>query len=230
MLPPAVILLSFVVSLPCTAYLYAAIMEYIEHLRKDKKLAAFINDPVHERIQPHSNIPLQLIRSIMSQQLSTKVARVIYERFLAVYNNKIPKPQQIIDTPNETLRATGLSNAKVSYIKNIAAFCIEHKITDKKLRAMNDEDIIALLTQIKGVGNWTVEMLLMFALGREDVFSIDDYGVQSAMIKIYKLQKLDKKQLREKLLKISAKWSPYRTYGCLYCWHLKDNAPVAGPQ
>ena len=201
-------------------------MEYIEHLRKDKKLAPFINQPLHERIKPHKNIPLQLIGGIMSQQLNTKVADIIYNRFLALYNNKEPKPQQITDTPNETLRSIGLSNAKVSYVKNVAMFCVEHKITDKKLRAMSDEEIIALLTQIKGVGKWTVEMLLMFALGREDVFSIDDYGIQSAMIKIYKLQKLDKKQLREKLLKISGKWSPYRTYGCLYCWHWKDNAPV----
>ena len=96
----------------------------------------------------------------------------------------------------------------------------------KKLLTMSNEEIIELLTQIKGVGKWTVEMLLMFALGREDIFSIDDYGVQSAMIKIYKLKKLDKKQLREKLLKISEKWSPYKAYGCLYCWHMKDNAPV----
>ncbi|MGN6212157.1 DNA-3-methyladenine glycosylase family protein [Parafilimonas sp.] len=201
-------------------------MEYIEHLSKDKKLAAFINGPVHERIQPHKNIPVQLIGSIMSQQLSTKVADVIYKRFLALYNDKPPKPQQIIDTPNEMLRAIGLSNAKVNYVKNVAVFCMEHKVTDKKLHAMSNEDIIALLTQIKGVGKWTVEMLLMFALGREDVFSIDDYGVRSAMIKIYKLEKLDKKKLNERLLKISGKWSPYRTYGCLYCWHLKDNAPV----
>jgi len=201
-------------------------MEYIEHLRKDKKLAAYINEPLHERIKPHENIPLLLIASIMSQQLNTKVADIIYNRFLALYNNKEPKPQKVLETPNETLRAIGLSNAKVSYVKNVAAFCIEHKITDKKLNAMSDEEVIELLTQIKGVGKWTVEMLLMFALGREDIFSIDDYGVQSAMIKIYKLQKFDKKQLREKLIKISDKWSPYRTYGCLYCWHLKDNAPV----
>jgi len=201
-------------------------MEYIQHLKKDKKLAAFINEPVHERIKPHANIPLQLIGSIMSQQLNTKVADIIYKRFLALYNNKEPKPQQITDTPNETLRGIGLSNAKVSYVKNVAAFCVEHKITDKKLLAMNNEEIIALLTQIKGVGKWTVEMLLMFALGREDVFSIDDYGVQSAMIKIYKLQKLDKKQLREKLLKISSKWSPYRTYACMYLWRWKDGKVI----
>lgn len=200
-------------------------MDYINHLKKDKKLAVFINAPVHERLQPHKNIPLQLTRSIMSQQLNTKVALVIYNRFLAIYKNKTPTPKEILETPDDILRATGLSNTKVAYIKNIAVFCIENKITDKMLRTMSDEEIIGLLTQIKGVGRWTVEMLLMFALGREDVFSIDDYGIQCAMIKIYKLQKLDKKQLHEKLLKISAKWAPYRTYGCLYCWHWKDNIP-----
>ena len=201
-------------------------MEYITHLQKDKKLATIIHEPLHERIKPHENIMLQLIGSIMSQQLNTKVADIIYNRFLALYKNKQPKAKQIADTPNETLRSIGLSNAKVSYVKNVAAFVDAHKITDSKLHAMSNEEIIELLTQIKGVGKWTVEMLLMFALGREDVFSIDDYGVQKAMIKLYKLDKLDKKQLREKLLKISNKWSPYRTYACLYCWHWKDNAPV----
>lgn len=184
-----------------------------------------MHKPVHERIKPHKNIALQLIIGIMNQQLNTKVAKIIYNRFIALYNNKPPKPQQILDTANETLRAIGLSNAKVSYVKNIAAFCIEYKITDKKLLAMRNEEIIELLTQIKGVGKWTVEMLLMFALGREDIFSIDDYGVRSAMIKIYKLEKLEKKKLYEKLINISDKWSPYKTFGCLYCWHWKDNVP-----
>ena len=201
-------------------------MEYIEHLRKDKKLATLINEPLHERIRPHKNIPLQLIGNIMSQQLNTKVADIIYNRFLALYNNKLPTTQQILDTPDQTLRSIGLSNAKVKYVKNVAEFCVKHRITDKKLHAMNNDDIIEFLTQIKGVGKWTAEMLLMFALGREDVFSIDDYGIQSGMIKLYKLHKLEKKQLREKLVKISNKWAPYRTYACLYFWHWKDNAPV----
>ena len=201
-------------------------MDYITHLQKDKKFATIMHAPVHERIKPHKNIMLQLIGSIMSQQLNTKVARIIYNRFLALYNNKTPTAKQIAETPDETLRSIGLSNAKASYVKNVAQFCVEQKITDKKLRAMPDDEIIALLTQIKGVGRWTVEMLLMFALGREDIFAIDDFGVQQAMIKLYKLNRLDKKQLREKLLKISDKWSPYRTYACLYCWSWKDNAPV----
>ena len=201
-------------------------MEYLEHLRKDKRLATIINEPLHERIQPHKNIPLQLIGNIMSQQLNTKVADIIYNRFLALYNNKLPKPSQVLDTPDETLRGIGLSNAKVAYVKNVARFCAEHNITDKKLHAMSNEEVTELLTQIKGVGKWTVEMLLMFALGREDVFSVDDYGIQSGMIKLYKLQKLEKKKLRERLIRISNKWAPYRTYACLYFWNWKDNAPV----
>src|ERR1700745_3198556 len=105
-------------------------MDYIEHLRKDKKLAAYINEPLHERIKPHKNIPLLLVASIMSQQLNTKVADIIYNRFIALYNNKEPKPQEVLNTPDETLRAIGLSNAKVSYVKNVAKFCVEQKITD----------------------------------------------------------------------------------------------------
>ena len=197
--------------------------DYIAHLQKDKKLAAIIQAPVHERIQPHANIALQLIGSIMSQQLNTKVAKIIYQRFLDLFPQYPPRLQQVSSKTIEDLRSIGLSNAKANYVLNVAAFCAENKITDQKLYNLSDEEIINLLTQIKGVGRWTVEMLLMFALGREDVFSADDFGVRQAMIKIYKLQKLNGKELREKLFKISSKWSPYRTYACLYLWQWKDN-------
>lgn len=90
------------------------------------------------------------------------------------------------------------------------------------LAKMNDEEIIAYLTRIKGVGRWTVEMLLMFTLGRQDVFAVDDLGIQQAMIRIYKLDRSDKKKLREEMLRISASWSPYRTYACLHLWQHKD--------
>jgi DNA-3-methyladenine glycosylase II len=197
-------------------------MEYIAHLQKDKRLAKIIVEPVSE-LGTHKNIPLTLIGSIMSQQLSTKVAKVIHKRFLALYNDKEPTLQQILNTPLTTLRSIGLSNAKTTYVHNVAKFCVEHNITDRKLNAMTNNEVIELLTQIKGVGRWTVEMLLMFTLGREDVFAIDDWGLQQSMVKLYKLNKLDKKQLREKLIKISAKWSPYRTYACIYLWNWKDN-------
>jgi len=200
--------------------------EHLVHLGKDKKLAAIMANPL-PALTKRKNIALRLIGSIMSQQLSVKVANVIYERFLALYNGKEPSPQQILDTPAPTLRAIGLSNAKVSYVHNVARFAVEERLTDQKLAKMTDEEVIKYLTQIKGVGRWTVEMLLMFYLGREDVFAIDDWGLQQAMIKIYKLDNTDKKAFREKLLKISGKWSPYRTYACRYLWAWKDMKPTA---
>lgn len=199
-------------------------MEYVAHLQKDKKLSRTIGKEYHT-LTLHPNIPVRMMASIMSQQLSVKVARVIYQRFLDLYKGKEPKPKQVLETPAETLRSIGLSNAKVGYVHNVAAFCIEHKITDRKLLAMSNDEIIDLLVQIKGIGRWSVEMLLMFALGREDVFAADDLGIQQAMIKIYKLNPDNKKELKEKMLKISAKWTPYRTYACLHLWKWKDNAP-----
>lgn len=197
-------------------------MKYVTHLQKDKKLAKTIGDDLHT-LTLHKNIPVRIMASIISQQLSTQVARVIFKRFLDLYNGKEPKPQQVLDTETTTLRSIGLSNAKVSYVHNVAAFCIEHKITDKKLLAMTNEEILDLLIQIKGIGKWSVEMLLMFALGREDVFAVDDLGIQQAMIKLYKLDALDKKSLKEKMLILSEKWSPYRTYACLHLWKWKDD-------
>ncbi|PSL35645.1 DNA-3-methyladenine glycosylase family protein [Chitinophaga ginsengisoli] len=200
--------------------------EHLLHLSKDKKLATIMANPL-PALTKRKNIALRLIGSIMSQQLSVKVATVIYERFLALYDGKEPSPQQILDTPAPTLRAIGLSNAKVSYVHNVARFAVEEQLTDKQLQKMTDEEVIKYLTQIKGVGRWTVEMLLMFYLGRDDVFAIDDWGLQQAMIKIYKLDNTDKKAFREKLLKISGKWSPYRTYACRYLWAWKDMKPTA---
>lgn len=201
-------------------------MEYIAHLSKDKKLSKLINGKEPFELSAHRNICLRLCASIMSQQLSTKVAKVIYHRFLELYDGKEPTPQQIAGTPFEKLRAIGLSNAKAQYVLNVAEFAIEHQLNDKKLKTMSDEEVITLLTQIKGVGKWTVEMLLMFTLGREDIFSADDYGIQVAMKKIYGLDDSDKKEFKQKMLGISKKWAPYRTYACLHLWHYKDNAPV----
>jgi DNA-3-methyladenine glycosylase II len=197
-------------------------MHYKAHLGKDKKLKKILAADSHE-LELRKNIPVRIMGSIMSQQLSTKVAEVIFKRFLALYKGKEPKPQQVLDTPDTELRAIGLSNAKVSYVKNVASFCLEHNVTDKSLAKMSNEEIIDLLVQIKGVGKWTVEMLLMFSLGREDVFAVDDLGIQQAMCKLYKIDSTDKKVMKEKMLELSKKWSPYRTYACLHLWKWKDS-------
>ncbi len=201
-------------------------MQHIIHLNKDKKLKKIISLQQPYVLQKRKQVYLQLCGSIMSQQLNTKVAEIIYNRFLTLYKNKKPSAQQIIDTPFETLRGIGLSYAKVNYVKNVCVFFLEEKITDARLHKMSNEELIPYLSKIKGVGQWTVEMILMFTLGREDVFALDDLGIQQSMAKLYSLDLTDKKALRENMKNISQKWSPYRTYACRYLWGWKDNIPV----
>ncbi|GGB12064.1 DNA-3-methyladenine glycosylase family protein [Puia dinghuensis] len=201
-------------------------MDYLLHLSKDKKLKKLIDGSEPMRVTRQKDVFFYLILSIMSQQLSTKVVNTIRQRFLALYKDRIPTPEEVLATPFETLRSIGLSNAKARYVHNVAEFAVEHGLDPKTLNKMDNEAVIAYLTQIKGVGQWTAEMLLMFSLGREDVFTIDDWGIQNAMINIYKLDRTDKKAFREELLRISAKWSPYRTYACMHLWRWKDNKPV----
>ncbi len=199
---------------------------YFLHLSRDKKFAKILASQDPLEITKRKDVYLYLCFSIMSQQLSTKVADVIRKRFLNLYTGK-PRPDQILATPHETLRSIGLSGAKANYVHNVARFTIEFGMDHKVLSKMNNDEIIEYLTKIKGVGRWTAEMLLMFTLGREDVFAADDLGIQQAMIHIYKLDKSDKKKLREDILRISAKWSPYRSFACLHLWRHKDNVPVA---
>ena len=200
-------------------------MHYVKHLSKDDKLKKLIKHHGIFTLNKQKDLWLYLCFSIMSQQLSTKVARVIKQRFLDLFDEE-PTPQQVVNMPFEKLRAIGLSNAKVSYVQNVARFEIEKGMDHKKLAKMNDEEVIQYLTEIKGVGRWTVEMLLMFALGREDLFAIDDLGLQQAVIGLYDLKHRKKKIMNAKILKISEQWAPYRTYACMYLWRWKDNPPV----
>lgn len=197
-------------------------MEHITHLTKDKKLQKIITPQQPFVLTKRKNVHLHLCNSIMSQQLSTKVADVFQQRFLNLYDGKTPTAQQVVATEFEILRSIGLSNAKANYVKNVCQFFIDEKITDAQLYKMSNEDVVDFLTQIKGVGKWTVEMILMFTLGREDVFAVDDLGIQQAMCKLYKIDFEDKKAMKEKMLSISKKWSPYRTYACRYLWGWKD--------
>jgi DNA-3-methyladenine glycosylase II len=172
---------------------------------------------------PKKNICLSLCSSIMSQQLSVKVAQVLYNRFIELLGSNDPQPEQITDLTYDQLRGIGLSNAKVTYVQNVARFAVEKGMDHSVIDKMGNEEVINYLTEIKGVGRWTVEMLLMFTLARPDVFAIDDFGIQQAMIKLYKIDPENKKEMKQKMLKISSKWSPYRTYACLHLWRWKDN-------
>ncbi|MEN9697283.1 MAG: hypothetical protein RLZ56_704 [Bacteroidota bacterium] len=201
-------------------------MSYKLHLQKDAKLAALLNEDTHA-LKRRKNTAIRLIASIISQQLSTKVAKIIFDRFLDLYEGKEPSCEQVLTTDPTILRGIGLSNAKVAYVQNVAQFFVDQKITDKQLYAMDPDAVIELLTQIKGVGKWTVEMLLMFSLGHENVFAVDDLGIQQAMIRLYKFKYATKKELHTKMLAKSKSWAPYKTYACLHLWKWKDTkAPV----
>ena len=195
---------------------------YHKELRKDKVMGNLIRIQGEKLITKRKNAWLHLCTSILSQQLSTKVAKVIRDRFLALYGSKFPTPQQVLDTPAETFRSIGFSYAKANYVHNVARFAIEHGMDDKKLGKMTDDEVIEYLVAIKGVGRWTVEMLLIFTLGREDVFAVDDLGIQNAMIRLFDLDRTDKKKFRDDMLRISESWRPYRSYACLHLWASGD--------
>jgi DNA-3-methyladenine glycosylase II len=201
-------------------------MEYIAHLSKDDQLKKLIEAHGTLQLKKQKTLYLYLCYSIMSQQLSTKVATVIRKRFIDLYGGE-PTAGQIVETPFEKLRAIGLSNAKVNYVQNVARFEMEKGMSHQMLSKMSNEEVIEYLTQIKGVGRWTTEMLLMFALCREDVFALDDLGLQQAVIKLYDLKHRKKKIMLNRISKISEQWSPYRTYASLYLWRWKDNPPIA---
>lgn len=193
---------------------------YKKHLSRDPKFRPLLKQSVVIPTK-QKNIVMKLVTSILSQQLSIKVAKVMLKRFLELFEGKDPSAEQILKIPVEKIKAIGISQQKANYIHNVAQFVVDHKITDKKLDKLHDEEIIELLTEIKGVGRWTVEMLLIFALGREDVFALDDLGVQKGVQKMYGLEHLKGKELKNKMLEVSQKWSPYRSYACLYLWNFQ---------
>lgn len=192
------------------------------HLNKDPRFRSILPELEEIVLDTQNKVYLRICRSILSQQLSVHVARVLYARFLALFNSKEPSLRQILETPPDILQSIGFSRAKSVYVHNVCDFFLENKITDKKLFEMADEQVIDLLTQIKGVGRWTVEMILIFSLGREDVFPVDDLVVRNATIQLYNIKETDKKKLKQKLLKISKRWAPYRTYAARYLWMWKD--------
>jgi DNA-3-methyladenine glycosylase II len=197
-------------------------MEAIQHLSKDKKLGSIISKQEQIALEAQKNIYLYICFSIISQQLSTRVAAIIKDRFLALYKKKTPTITEIAATPFEELKSIGLSASKTQYVLNVCAFFLEHQINDAMLKKMDDEEIIQLLTGIKGVGRWTVEMILMFAMGRTDVFAVDDLGIQQQMCKLYGIDASNKKAMKAEMMQIAEAWRPYRTFACRYLWNWKD--------
>lgn len=161
-----------------------------------------------------------LVQSILSQQLSTKVADVIIKRFINLYKPKqFPTPEDVLRTKDEKLRALGISYSKISYIKNLAQHIVEKKLKLTTIHNLPDEAIIEHLVQVKGIGRWTAEMFMMFMLERPDVFSHGDLGLKNAIIRLYKLKNPSEAHIE----RIVAKWSPHKTLASRYLWASLDN-------
>lgn len=166
--------------------------------------------------QQNGDLFFSLSRAILYQQLSTKAANSIHRRFLQLYpESPFPSALDILNTPEEILRSAGVSRPKISYLKDLATKVLSGLPTLEELEVMDDESIIKILTQVKGIGRWSVQMLLIFRMKRFDVLPVDDLGVRAGIKKVYGLNELPSKQLVESL---GQKWKPYCTIASWYLW------------
>jgi DNA-3-methyladenine glycosylase II len=193
----------------------------------DPRLAALIARSLRYNIKPALSLrPFDaLAESIAYQQLSGKAAATIFGRVRALYpKSKWLDPDQILATPDETFRSAGLSRAKTAALKDLAAKTIDGTVpSGRVIIRMSDDEIIARLTTVRGIGRWTVEMLLLFDLGRPDVWPVDDYGVRKGFAKTFGKRKLP---TPKQLSKFGERWRPYRSVAAWYFWRALDESNV----
>jgi DNA-3-methyladenine glycosylase II len=202
--------------------------EALAHLTK-------ADDRMAELIEQHGPLDLEarrrgrpaepygaLLRSIVGQQLSVAAARTIYDRLIDLFGGTPPSPRELLDVDAETLRSVGLSRPKVSYLRSLAQHVEDGELHLDSLDEMSDDDVIAELTAVKGLGEWTAHMFLMFHLRRADILPVGDQGIRRAVERLYELESIPDAETLERL---AERWRPYRTLACLYLWHSLDNAP-----
>jgi DNA-3-methyladenine glycosylase II len=199
-----------------------------ELMRADKVIRRLMEErgPIDPEIDRRGSRPdpwEALARAIVGQQLSTRAARSIWEKLVGQFGGKLPKPEELLRKRKETLRKAGLSNAKVQFLRDLAARVKDGRLDLKRLGKLPDEDVVAELIEVKGIGQWTAEMFLIFHLGRPDVVSVGDLGIRRAVQLSYGMKDLPGP---EELKKLAEEWRPHRTLACLYLWRSLDNTPV----
>jgi DNA-3-methyladenine glycosylase II len=201
----------------------------IKHLRKnDKVLANLIEILPEYNYEPRTEYASDLMTAIISQQLSIKAAATIEKRFVAKFG-EVPDLSAIIDADHQEIRELGLSNAKVTYVKAIAQAFLNEDIHFHKFDSMSDEDIIKELVKIKGVGEWTAHMFLMFTLTRPNVLPTGDLGIKSAIMINYELPEMpDAKMVTQ--ISNDRGWAPFNTIACSYLWKSIDTPGVGSPK
>ena len=181
-------------------------------------------------LQPdRARSPFQaLVQAVAHQQLNGKAANTILARFIALFpHGRFPSAKEVFDVEASALTGVGFSRAKAGYVKDIARMALEGVVPGNgQIKRMSDDEIVARLTQIKGVGRWTVEMLLIFSLGRPDVLPVDDYGIRQGFAIAFRKRKLPEPA---QILKHGERWKPYRTTASWYLWRavdLRDGQPT----
>jgi DNA-3-methyladenine glycosylase II len=200
-----------------------------QHLRSvDHVLRGLIDeggpiDPETDRRGSRPDAYQALARAIVGQQLSTKAAASIWGRVTELFGEHTPSPVQLLEVDGQELRDAGLSWSKVGFLKDLAERVEDGRLDLDRLGELSDDDVVAELTEIKGVGRWTAEMFLIFHLGRPDVVSMGDLGIRRAVQLAYGLDELPGPSEMER---ISEPWRPHRTLACLYLWRSLHNVPA----
>jgi len=186
-------------------------------LREDPVLASIMDSlpELPDRRRAHGSISRGLMSAIIGQQISLQAATSIRERFTALYDGDWPSPEQVLTTDVDELRAVGLSRSKVNYVRAVAEYLKEH--TETELRALSDEDLEHSLLQVRGVGPWTVRILMMFTLHRTDVLPLGDLVICQMIAHHYDLD-LKSKDFKKQAHKIAEAWIPYRSHACFLLW------------
>ena len=193
--------------------------------RYDQKLAPIIARSGPCRIKPHTDHYGELVGSIVGQQLSSIAAGTIWRRVLALFGGKMPTPEELIKIDDQKLRDVGLSWNKVKYVKDLAQHILDGRLDLDHIATMPNEQIIDQLTAVKGLGEWSAHMFMMFGLGRLDILPVGDLGVRKAVMKLYGLKDMP---TPEQIITISTKnhWHPYESVASWYLWQSLDNNPM----
>ncbi len=200
--------------------------EALEHLRaNDPVIARLINDYPVPTLKKHGNYYQELVDSIISQQLSVHAARAIEGRFKDLFGGRFPEPEEILTKDIEELRAIGFSHPKARYVQDLAQKIIDGEVTFEGIDDLTNDDIITELTKVKGIGEWTVHMFLMFCMGRLNVLPVGDLGIRNGITKLYEFETTvtpdDVRNVAEK-----NNWRPYESVASWYVWQSLDNVPA----
>ena len=191
-------------------------------LRRDPRLAGVIRAVGPCGLTPRGDPYRQLLRSVVFQQLAGSAARAIDARLRAPWRGRYPAPARLLEAPTAQLKAAGLSRQKIAALRAVAEAFEGGGLSNRRLRAMADEEVVAAVTEVRGIGVWTAHMLLMFGMGRPDVLPVGDYGVRKGAQQLYGLDELPRPAVLEEL---AEPWRPWRSVASWYLWRVAETKP-----